>query len=177
MRRILALFILTFLSIQTVKSQDSTKQSCGSFYADFAVGPYLMVDHIRYKSVFLKGARLGFEHKSGLSFGIEYLVGQQHDIQDQLGTTHSAMGMFQYFPIKNKAQRFRPYLLAGGGFFEFKDFSKDVLGVAFYGGGGILLRFSPQISGFIESRYVNLGPMNLEGKNELGVLWGVRASF
>ncbi len=172
---ILLLIVSTYAS--AIYSQKSGTDSTSSFYIDGIAGPYLIVDHTLYKSVFLKGVRLGYEHRSGVTFGIEYLVGQQHDRENMLGTTHSAAGILQYYFLKNRDGRFNPYFLAGGGFFEFKDFSSDVLGVAFYGGLGTELNLSKNINGFLESRYVNLGPLNLEGKNELGVMWGLRARF
>lgn len=146
------------------------------FLADVYIGPYLFVDHTPYKSVMMKGVRLGYEFHPRMAVLIEYMAGQQHDVNDQLGTTQSASGQFQFF-LNKHGQRFHPYGQVGGGFFEFKDFSKDVLGVAFYAGLGTELNVSPTIKGFIESRYLNLSPMNVGGRNELGVFWGLRARF
>ena len=138
----------------------------------------MFVDHHHYKSVFLKGVRIGYECNSKFAFSLEYMAGQQHDVNNELGMTHTANGQITYFFLpKNTQPRFRPYLHIGGGFFEFKDFSKDVLGVAWNAGGGAELGFSKRIKGIVEARYVNLGWLNLEGKNELGVLWGLRARF
>lgn len=176
MKRITTITLLLLSSFQ-LRAQAPTTDSTGQFYVDGIVGPYLIVDHTLYKSVFLKGVRLGYETKSGFTFGLEYLVGQQHDATDQLGTTHSAFGVFQYYFLKNSQGRFNPYFVAGGGFFEFKDFSSDVLGVAWYAGMGTELNISNSINAFLEPRYVNLSPLDIGGRNELGVMWGIRARF
>ncbi len=176
MQRLLLLFILA-PSLIFGQSADSTKRKEDSFYADFVMGPYLMVDHNLYKSVFLTGARIGYECKTRFAFQIEYMVGNQEDETGQIGTTHTANGHIAYYFSEPNKNRVRPYVYLGGGFFEFKDFSKDVLGVAWNTGAGSEFNFSPKIKGFIEGRYVNLGWLNLEGRNELGVLWGVRARF
>lgn len=175
MKQKLLLLFLFFVLGASSMAQTSDTSKTKPFTADLLMGPYLFVDHTLYKSVFMKGARI--QYKPGqLSLGIEYLTGQQHDTNNELGTTHSAAGIICYSLLKG-TKRFNPYLYTGGGFFEFKDFSKDVLGVAFYAGAGTELNISSTIKGLIESRYVNLGPLQLEGKNELGVLWGVRAYF
>jgi hypothetical protein len=176
MKSIATLFIFIFCTVSTCFSQQKTDSSSQAFSADLMVGPYLMIDHHLYKSVVMQGARLGYAITEDLSFSVEYMVGQQEDVMGQLGTTHAAMGQFGYFLFAPN-RLFRPYISAGGGFFEFKDFSKDVLGIAFFGSLGTELNFSTHIKGFLEPRYLNLGPLNLEGKNELGVFWGIRASF
>ena len=175
MKQKLILPILFILLAASSMAQTSDSSKTKLFTVDLLTGPYLFVDHILYKSVFMKGVRI--QYKPGkLAFGIEYLAGQQNDTKQELGTTHSAAGIVSYSLIK-ETKRFNPYLYTGGGFFEFKDFSKDVYGVAFYVGAGTELNISPTIKGIVESRYVNLGPMQLGGKNELGVLWGIRAYF
>lgn len=161
-----------------VASSQEIKSTKPSFYADVISGPYLMVDHHLYKSVFLKGPRVGVHLNSKFSLGLEYMVGQQDDENGVSGMTHTANGqLFYYFIDRNIPSKFSPYALVGGGFMEFKDFSKDVYGVAFYGGAGFACPLSNRVQGFFESRYVNLGPLNLAGKNELGVLWGLRVDF
>lgn len=170
---LLPIFFLAMSASCLAQTSDSSKTK--PFTVDLIMGPYLFVDHTLYKSVFMKGARL--QYKPGkLSVGLEYLVGQQNDNANELGMTHSAAGIIGYYLTKG-TKRFNPYVYSGGGFFEFKDFSKDVYGIAFYAGAGTELNISPSIKGLIESRYVNLGPMQLEGQNELGVLWGIRAYF
>ena len=175
MRNIL-LYIVALVIINTGFSQQKTDTSRAIFSADLLMGPYLMVDHHLYKSVTMNGARLGYAVSENLTFSLEYMVGQQEDETGQQGTTHAATGQFAY-SFASTTSKFRPYILLGGGFFEFKDFSKDVLGVAFYSGLGTELNFSNKIKGFVEPRYLNLGPLNLEGKNEIGVFWGVRVWF
>ncbi len=174
MHRLLLLLLLIPIS---VFSQDSLSAKKGSFFMDVLTGPYLFVDHHDYKSVHLTGARLGYEFDSKIALTLEYLAGSQQDIYGEIGTTHTANGQISYFFVPQGDARFRPYLHLGGGFFEFKDFSKDVLGVAWNTGGGSEFNFTPIFKGFIEARYVNLGWLNLEGKNELGVLCGLRARF
>jgi len=178
MTRIFQLVLALLIATGTAFSQEEGIIEENKFYADFIAGPYLMIDHHLYKSVFLKGPRLGYHVNSKFSLGLEYMVGQQHDITGALGTTHTANGqVFYHFSNRSKPGKFSPYLLIGGGFIEFKDFSEDIYGVAFYGGAGFNFPIFDRIQGFFESRYINLGPLNLEGKNELGVLWGIRVNF
>ena len=178
MKKIVQLVLVLILASGTAFGQEKVDFKKHPFYADIIAGPYLMVDHHLYKSVFLKGPRVGYHVNSKFSLGIEYLVGQQHDITGELGTTHAANGqVFYYLKDRSLPSKFYPYLLIGGGFMEFKDFSEDVYGLAFYGGAGFSCPFSYRIQGFAESRYVNLGPLNLAGQNELGVLWGLRVNF
>ncbi len=170
---------LFFIAISFItQAQDSTASTPPkNLFVDFITGPYLFVHHHDYKSVFLTGARLGYEFNPKFAFSLEYMVGQQHDVYNQLGMTHTANGQLTYFFYAENTTRIRPYLHLGGGFFEFKDFEKDVLGVAWNTGGGATFNITPTIKGFIEGRYVNLGWLNLGGQHELGVHWGVRAKF
>jgi len=148
------------------------------FHADFVMGPYLILDGTIYESVFLRGIRVGKEYSSGLMVGIEYLAGNQEDLQGQLGTSHSAFGTLSYFLKKDTPGiRFRPYVTSGAGFFEFKDFSADVYGIAFYLGAGIDMNFSRSVKGFLEPRYVNTGLIDVNGTHQLGVMWGIRGRF
>ena len=168
---------ISFGDIDTIRY--SSSYVTPKFRVDLLVGPYLMVDHTHYKSVFMKGTRLGYRADNGIGFQIEYLNGQQHDNEDELGTTHNATGHLTYHFIKddNHYRKFSPYIYAGGGFFEFKDFSKDVLGVAFYAGGGCEYLTQHSLRIFTEGRYLNLSPLNLGGSHQLGIFWGVRARF
>ena len=178
MIKVFQIVLVAFIATSVCSGQENKIKEEHKFYADFIGGPYLMIDHHLYKSVFLKGPRLGYHLNSKFSLGLEYMVGQQQDIKGELGTTHTANGqIFYHFLNRSIPRNFSPFLLVGGGFFEFKDFSKDVYGVAFYGGAGFRFPMFDPIEGFCEGRYINLGPLNLEGKNELGVLWGVRANF
>ncbi len=178
MTKIIQLVLVFLIATGTSFGQDENDTEKHKFYADIIFGPYLMIDHHRYKSVILKGPRLGYHLNSKFSLGLEYMVGQQHDRSGALGTTHTANGQVSYhFLDRTIPRKFSPYLLLGGGFIEFKDFTEDVYGIAFYGGAGFYYPLFDRIQGFFESRYVNLGPLNLEGKNELGILWGLRVNF
>ena len=178
MKKTHLLILVLFLTTSSIFSQEKEVVEQSKFYADFAIGPYLMVDHHLYKSVVLKGTRLGYHINSKFSIGLEYLVGQQHDDTGELGTTHTANGqIFYYFKDRSASRKFSPYIVAGGGFVEFKDFSEDIYGVAFYGGAGLSYPIFNNIKGFFESKYVSLAPLNLGGKNELGLLWGVRVDL
>lgn len=178
MKKIFHLIIAFIVATGTAYCQEEDIVEKHELYADLITGPYLMIDHHLYKSVFLKGTRLGYHVNSKLSLGLEYMVGQQQDITGEMGMTHTANGqVFYHFLNGSVPRKISPYLLLGGGFFEFKDFSKDVYGVAFYGGAGINYPIFKRIQGFFESRYVNLGPLKLEGKNEIGMLWGLRVNF
>lgn len=178
MTKIIQLLLALTITTGTAFSQEEDVTVKHKLYADLITGPYLMIDHHLYKSVFLKGTRLGYHVNSRFSLGLEYLVGLQEDTKGVLGTTHTANGqVFYHFINRSVPRKISPYLLLGGGFFEFKDFSKDVYGVAFYGGVGLNYPIFNRIQGFFESRYINLGPLKLEGKNELGILWGLRVNF
>lgn len=171
--------VFIFILVTTICFGQEKKEVDGNqFYADFIMGPYLMIDHHLYKSVFLKGPRLGYHISSRFSLGLEYMVGQQDDTTGASGTTHTANGqVFYYFHDRSSPRKFSPYLIVGGGFIEFKDFSDDVYGVAFYGGAGFNFPIYERFEGFFESRYVNLGPLDLAGQNEIAVLWGLRVNF
>lgn len=177
MKKIIFLCLL-LSNVFISNAQDGNIASDKPYYADLVMGPYLILDGTIYESVFLRGIRIGYERNSGLAYGIEYIAGNQEDLKGELGTTHSAFGYIKYFTKKNdNSARFRPYMLAGGGFFEFKDFSADVLGVAFYLGAGTEMNFNNTFKGFLEPRYVNLGTMDADGTHQLGVMWGIRARF
>lgn len=177
MKYILSCFLLVF-GFGLLSGQQDVAKSDKPYHADLVMGPYLILDGTIYESVFLTGMRLGYEYDSGLAIGIEYLAGNQEDLKEELGTTHSAFGTLTYYTKKNTStDRFRPYFLLGGGFFEFKDFSADVLGVAFYLGAGLEMNINDTVKGFLEPRYVNLGLMDANGTHQLGVMWGVRGKF
>lgn len=177
MRKPFLLFAF-IIAIFSLNAQSEEIAATRPFNTDFIMGPYLILDGTIYESVFLRGIRIGYEYESGLAIGIEYLAGNQEDLAGQLGTTHSAFGTLTYhFEKDGDYGRFRSYLLTGAGFFEFKDFSADVLGVAFYLGGGIEMNVSKIVKGFLEPRYINLGLMDANGTHQLGVMWGVRAKF
>ena len=143
------------------------------FYADYMMGTYLLLDDVAYKSVILKGFRLGIKAKERVAYQLEYLIGNQDDRTGIRGTTHTANVQILYY-LDDQSGKFSPYLYGGGGFFEFKDFSKDVLGIAFNGGIGTEVNFSSKVAALAEFRYINLGPLNLEGTHQIGVLWGIR---
>ena len=161
-----------------VHGQESDIYESTPYSVDFVMGPYLILDGTIYESVLLRGVRIGYDFNSRYTIGLEYLVGNQEDLAGQLGTTHSAFGNFKYY-LKGDEQspRFRPFLLAGGGFFEFKDFSQDVLGVSFYLSAGYDMRLSKNIRAFLEPRYVNLGLLGADGTHQFGMMWGIRGVF
>ncbi len=178
MKKIILFGLVLLVSTGLTFGQEENNIEDRNFYADLIFGPYLMIDHHLYKSVILKGPRLGYHINSRFSLGLEYMVGQQEDVTGVLGTTHTANGqVFYHLSDRSEPRKFYPYLLLGGGFIEFKDFSEDVYGVSFYGGAGFYFPIINRIQGFFESRYINLGPLNLAGKNEIGVLWGLRVNF
>ncbi|MGB3468659.1 MAG: outer membrane beta-barrel protein [Cyclobacteriaceae bacterium] len=170
----LLVFYLCLLSV-VCKGQEPAENSTG-FYADYMMGTYLLLDDVAYKSVFLNGFRLGKKTGQRTAVQVEYLLGNQEDRSGVRGTTHTANLQFLYF-LNDRQSAFTPYLYIGGGFFEFKDFSRDKLGVAWNGGLGTEANVSDSIAAIAEFRYLNIGPLNLEGVNQIGVLWGIRLKF
>lgn len=156
-------------------SSNSTKKD-HPFYLEYIMGPYLFVDHIPYDAVMMNGCRLGFDIRPKFNFAIEYVVGQQQDDQNTLGMTHNVNAQFIY-NFMPQSKPFKPYLFAGGGFFEFKAFSSDVYGVSWNVGGGSTVRFTDRLSGVMEARYLNLSQLKLGGEHELAVFWGARIAF
>ncbi len=146
------------------------------YYIDYVQGPYLFVDNIAYEAVFMHGCRLGFNLNKSLDFQIEYVAGQQSDNMDDPGMTHYANGQLAYH-FKPESAPFNPYLFAGGGFFEFKEFTTDRYGFAYHLGMGTNMRLTNRVSGLIEFRYLNTGLLDVGGTNQLAVTWGVRVAF
>lgn len=179
---IVRFILLAFTLIMTNQARAQNDSSVNSdhkqkpFFIDYIAGPYLFVDHIRYNSVFLQGARLGYHVRDDIAITLEYSAGQQEDDQNTLGTTHQVSLQGAYFLNADKHQ-FRPYVYAGGGFLEFKDFEKDQFGVGYYTGFGTLANITAIVKGFVEFRYLNIGSFDMEGQHELGVFWGARLRF
>lgn len=167
---------LTMIFCVCLSQEKKEPKFKGKFSMDALMGPYLLLDDVPYQSVLMKGTRIGYQTTSNFEFNVEYLIGNQRDKTDLIGTTHSASGMAQYFLTDNHT-RFRPYAYAGGGFFEFKDFSSDKWGASYFLGGGSELRFSHKIKGYFECRYLNIGNLDLGGSHQLGVFWGIKALF
>ena len=136
----------------------------------------MFLDNIAYEAVFMHGCRLGFKLKERGNFLIEYVAGHQADNMHDPGMTHYANAQFAYHFIARDTP-FAPYGFAGGGFFEFKEFTRDVYGIAYHIGLGTNLRLTNRINGLIEARYLNTGLLDIEGQNQTAVTWGVRVAF
>ncbi len=176
--RLIYCFLFSLLFSFNLLAQQDEEPILKPFSVDLVMGPYLILDGTIYESVFLRGIQIGKEFPSGFAIGLEYIAGHQEDLAGQLGTTHSAFGTFKYYTKKQyDPHRFRWYGLGGGGFFEFKDFSADVLGVAFYAGVGLEMNLHPMVKAFAEQRYINLGLMDANGTHQFGVMWGIRGRF
>lgn len=175
-----SLIRLTILCVGILFTTNSFAQETEAkpfkYYIDYVQGPYLFVDNIAYEAVFMHGCRLGFNINKRLDFSIEYVAGQQADNNEDPGMTHYANGQLAYH-FKPDSQAFDPYLFAGGGFFEFKEFTDDVYGLAYHIGLGTNLRLTNRINGLIEARYLNTGLLDVGGQNQLAVTWGVRVAF
>ncbi len=169
-------FLMIFLICYGTNGMSQAHESGHNFYFDYVMGPYLFVSHIPYDAVMMNGGRLGYELSPKFDCSIEYVVGQQHDDQHTLGMTHNVNGQLAWF-LKERDNRFNPYLFTGGGFMEFKSFTEDVYGVQFHIGMGSTIKFAPRIHGLFEARYFNLAQMDLGGVHELAVFWGLRAKF
>lgn len=179
-KRSLLLSLITVLLFSTniygQSEATTTNKKTYPFYLEYIMGPYLFVDHIPYDAVMMNGCRLGFNLKPKFNMAIEYVVGQQQDDQNTLGMTHNVNTQFIYNFLP-ESKPFKPYLFAGGGFFEFKAFSSDVYGISWNLGGGSTVKFTDRISGVMEARYLNLSQMKLGGEHELAVFWGARVAF
>jgi len=145
-------------------------------FADFLMGPYLFIDHIQYDAVMLFGSRLGYDISNSFSFIVEYVVGQQEDEFGTLGMTHHA-SIHSSFYLLSKEKKITPYIYAGGGFLEFKAFTKDKYGIGLYGGSGIENNLRELLKSFIEFRYLNISSFGWSAKHEIGVFWGIRLKF
>jgi hypothetical protein len=170
------LIILTSHQGFSQSTSDLPLNSQRKYYVDYIMGPYLFVDNIAYDAVFMNGCRLGFNIQKRFNFSIEYVAGQQPDNMNNMGMTHYANGQFAYKFIPD-SKAFSPYLFSGGGFFEFKEFTVDVYGIAYHVGFGTTLRIFDRLSGVIEARYLNTGLLDVGGQNQLAVNWGLRLSF
>lgn len=178
-KRSLLICAFSFLILANAQAQDNaviTPLQKNKFYIDYIMGPYLFVDNIAYDAVFMNGCRLGFNIKNQFNFSIEYVAGQQPDNKNDMGMTHYANGQFAYHFLPN-SRPFSPYLYAGGGFFEFKEFTVDVYGIAYHAGLGTTVQLTNRISGIIEARYLNTGLLDVGGQNQLAVTWGARLGF
>lgn len=176
MKKTILLAILSFWGFQTVRAQHSDSAKIGQFTMDALMGTYLLLDDVMYKSVTMRGTRIGYQTHNNWGFNVEYIIGNQRDTSGLLGTTHSATGMVQYF-LTDQYTKFRPYGYAGGGFFEFKDFSRDQYGIAYYMGAGTELKIFDKVRGYVECRYLNIGQLELGGTNQIGVFWGIKGLF
>lgn len=172
--RMVLLSVSLLFATNSFSQEDKAKPF--KYYVDYVQGPYLFVDNIAYEAVFMHGCRLGFKIKKRFDFSIEYVAGQQADNNEDPGMTHYANGQFAYHLAKEN-KSFNPYLFAGGGFFEFKEFTDDVYGIAYHVGMGTNLRLTNRINGLIELRYLNTGLLDVGGANQLAVTWGVRIGF
>ena len=90
--------------------------------------------------------------------------------------THNVNAQF-CLNLLSSPKRFAPYVFAGSGFMEFKSFTKDVYGIQYNLGVGTTFKLISNLSGIIETRYFNLGLMDLGGQHELAVFWGLRCKF
>lgn len=176
MKHLLFFSIVAFWGAQTLQAQQSDPLHTGKFTMDALMGPYLLLDDVMYKSVTMRGTRIGYQTKKNWGFNVEYIIGNQRDTAGALGTTHSATGMVQYF-LTDQTTKFRPYGYGGGGFFEFKDFSRDQYGLAYYLGAGTELKLLDHLRGYVECRYLNIGQLDIGGSNQIGVFWGIKALF
>lgn len=175
-KSILGYILFFFIQVYSFaqNSPDIPKKS--TFSADYMMGTYLLLDDVDYKSVILNGFRLGIKPGNRVAYQLEYLIGSQEDRTGITGTTHTANIHILYY-LDDRSGKFSPYLYGGGGFFEFKDFSRDKLGVALNAGVGTEVNFSDKIAALAEFRYINLGPLNLQGTHQIGVLWGIRLNI
>jgi opacity protein-like surface antigen len=167
-------FICLFLFISGVSYAQEEKEK--SFFIEYVMGPYLFVDNIAYDAVFMNGCRLGYDFHPRFNTSLEYVVGQNDDAQNTLGMTHNVNAQLAFYPNADP-KKFNPYFFVGGGFFEFKEFTTDVYGISWHAGAGTTLKLTEKLSGVIESRYLNLGLMDLGGQNQMAVFWGVRYGF
>lgn len=174
--RIAILAFLLFCTTSSFAQNEETETKPFKYYVDYVQGPYLFLDDILYEAVFMHGCRLGFNLNDHFDFTIEYVAGQQADKEEDPGMTHYANGQFAYY-FKPENKPFNPYLFAGGGFFEFKEFTDDEYGFAYHIGMGTNMLFTKRVQGILEARYLNTGLLDVDGANQVAVTWGVRVAF
>jgi len=148
------------------------------YFIDYVMGPYLLIDNLQYDAFMMNGARLGFNfgNMNRFNFTIEYLAGHNSDVFGNHGMTHNAnLGLSMYF--KEISNHFDPYFTLGGGFLEFKEFTNDEYGIELHAGFGSSLQITKRVSGLLEARYSNTSLINVNGQNQLVVLWGARLGF
>ena len=153
-----------------------TPEEQQKYSIEYVMGPYLFIDNILYDAALMQGCRLGFKLNQRFNFSIEYVVGENDDQLDILGLVHNANAQLTYY-FKPSSTPFKPYMFAGGGFFEFKEYSTDTYGISWNLGGGVNARFTNHLSGILEARYLNLAQLDLGGQHQMGVFWGARFSF
>jgi len=170
------LFIANFLHTQTPSVPEPTYNPGSEWFTDFLLGPYLFVEHIPYRSVMMYGTRLGKRNNYKWGYVLEYVVGQQEDDQNTTGLTHH-VSLHALYYLNQPQSKFRPYAYLGGGFLEFKSFTRDEYNMAYYGGVGVEISMRSQLHSFIEPRYLNIAPFSFEAQNEIGVFCGVRILY
>lgn len=168
--------ISALANAQIVNNSEQVVPIEQEWFTDFLLGPYLFIEHIPYDAVMLYGCRLGLRKKEKLGYVLEYVVGQQEDEQNTLGLTHH-VSVHLLYHLNSPENKFRPYAYAGGGFLEFKSFTRDEYNMAYYGGVGIEMQVQEKMHSFIEPRYLNIAPFSFEAKNEIGVFCGLRLLF
>jgi len=179
--KLILLYIMLIYIGSPLKAQNpsSLKQSFepgSEWFTDFLLGPYLFIEHIPYDAVMLYGTRLGKRNNYKFGYVLEYVVGQQEDEQNTTGLTHH-VSLHALYYLNKPESKFRPYAYIGGGFLEFKSFTKDEYNMAYYGGVGVEISMREQLHSFIEPRYLNIAPFSFDAKNEIGVFCGVRILY
>jgi len=175
---LLGLFLFSFSITGISQEANAPGRLQQKYFIDYAMGPYLLIHHIQYDALMVNGARLGFNFGASnrFNFTIEYLAGNNSDIYGKVGMTHNAnLGVAMY--LKENSKHFDPFCSVGTGFLEFKEFTNDNYGISWHVGFGSSLQVTKRFSGLLEARYFNTGLLDVDGYNQLVVLWGARFGF
>lgn len=175
---ILSLFVLIFSMTGFSQDTEAEGRIQKKYFIDYIMGPYLLIHHLQYDALIMNGARLGFNfgQNNRYNFTIEYMAGNNSDIYGKVGMTHNAnLGLSMY--LKENSNHFDPFVSVGTGFLEFKEFTNDNYGISWHVGFGSSLQVTKRVSGLLEARYFNTGLLDVQGYNQLVVLWGARLGF
>lgn len=150
---------------------DKLKHRIGYF-----MGGYVFDTGFRFDSDLIYGFRYGYDFFKGLSLSGEIVLSSMFDEQNNHGFLINPNLLVMLYPSGGKI---RPFLEAGAGYFDFRQFGPgvDINGIGIIAGGGLTFHFSPTAYGKLEGRYLNFSGLDLDAKNQYGIIWGIEKRF